>query len=68
MYMAPIARADAPASHPALRRAVGVPVLVLAAVITLPWLAANALVAGVAIAIGFGGQAADYAGKIALGR
>lgn len=68
MYMAPIVRQDTIPSRPALRRAVGVPVFALAAVVAVPWLAVNALVAGVALAGRFLGQAADYAGQVALGR
>lgn len=68
MFMAPISRTDTVPSRPALRRAVGVPVLALAAVVTLPWLAINALVTGVVLAGRFGMQAVDYAGQVALGR
>lgn len=68
MYMAPITRTEIAASPPVLRRAVGLPVLVLAAVVTVPWLAVNALVAGVVLAGRFGMQAVDYAGQVALGR
>lgn len=68
MYMAPITRAGTAPSRPALRRAVGVPVLAAAAVVTLPWLIGNALVAGAVLAGRFAGQAVDYAGQVALGR
>ena len=71
MYMAPIVKAPheiAPPASPALRRAVGLPVLVIAAVVALPWMAVQGLVAGVVL----GGrgivQAIDYAGAVALGR
>lgn len=67
MYMAPITRAKA-ASRPALRRAVGVPVLALAAVVTMPWLALHALYAGAVLGGRFVVEAADYAGQVALGR
>lgn len=74
MYMGPVIAARAPAATP-LRRAVGVPVLLLAAIVMLPWLAVNALVAGVAL--GWRGARRlpavllamiDYAGTVALGR
>lgn len=74
MYMGPIAAAKAPAS-PLLRRATGVPVLLIAVLMMLPWLAGNALVAG--IVLGARGivaapralvSAIDYAGAVALGR
>ena len=68
MYMAPINRTDIAPSRPLVRRAVGVPVLALAAVVTVPWLAVNALVAGVVLTGRFGMQAVDYAGQVALGR
>ena len=68
MYMAPITRTELAPSRPLVRRVVGVPVLALAAVVTLPWLAVNALVAGVVLTGKFGMQAVDYAGQIALGR
>jgi hypothetical protein len=77
MYMGPITAAapTRPASRPALRAAVGVPVLLLSGAVMLPWLAVNAAVAGIV----FGGralvaspralvQAIDYAGRVALGR
>ena len=70
MYMAPIVKAPetiAPV-HPALRRAVGLPVLVLAAAVALPWMAAQALVGACVLAVRAGIQAVDYAGTIALGR
>lgn len=68
MYMAPITKATRAPSHPALRRAVGVPVLALAGVVALPWMAAQAVVAGVVLAARAGVQAVDYAGTVALGR
>ena len=68
MYMAPITRAKPIAATPALRRAVGLPVLALAAAVMLPWLLLNGLVAGVVLAGRFGLQAMDYAGAVALGR
>ena len=68
MYMAPITRTEIAPSRPLVRRIVGVPVLALAAVVTVPWLAVNALVAGVVLTAKFGVQAIDYAGQIALGR
>lgn len=68
MYMAPINRIDIAPSRPLVRRAVGVPVLALAAIVTVPWLAVNALVAGVVLTGRFGMQAVDYAGQVALGR
>lgn len=74
MYMGPITAARAPSGLIA-RRCVGVPVLMLAGAVMIPWLAGSALVAGVALA----GRAAtglprflvsaiDYAGEIAIGR
>lgn len=68
MYMAPITRTPLAPSRPLLRRAVGLPVLVLAGLVTVPWLAGNALVAGVVLMGRFGVQAVDYAGQVALGR
>ena len=68
MYMAPIVKATPAPAHPALRRAVGVPVLALAAVVALPWMAAQALVGVAVLAVKAGVQAVDYAGSIALGR
>lgn len=68
MYMAPIVKAAPVPSHPALRRAVGVPVLAVAAVVALPWMAVQALVAVCGLAVRAGVQAVDYAGQIALGR
>lgn len=73
MYMAPITAA--PATSPALRAAVGIPVLMLSVLVMLPWLAVNvavsALVIGV-LALARGPRALlqmiDYAGKTALGR
>ena len=68
MYMAPIVKATRAPAHPALRRAVGVPVLALAGVVALPWMGCQALIAGVVLAARAGVQAADYAGTVALGR
>ncbi len=68
MYMAPITPTRPAPSRPALRRAVGVPVLALAGVVTLPWLLVHGLIAGVVLAGRFGIQAVDYAGQVALGR
>jgi hypothetical protein len=68
MYMAPIVKATVAPSHPALRRLVGVPVLLLAAAVALPWMAVQGAVALGAMAIRSGIQAVDYAGTIALGR
>ena len=69
MYMAPITIAEqAPPAAPALRRAVGVPVLALAVLAMLPWLLLNALLAGVVLTTRFATQAVDYAGQVALGR
>lgn len=70
MYMAPIVKATpAPVpAHPALRRAIGVPVLALAIGVALPWMAAQALVGLAALAVNAAIQAVDYAGTIALGR
>lgn len=72
MYMAPITRARTdgrPASASlALRRALGVPVLAVAAVVALPWIAVQSLVAGAVLAGRGVMQAVDYAGIVALGR
>lgn len=68
MYMAPITRAAPPPAAPALRRAVGVPVLAFAGLVVVPWMLAVALVAAVVVVGRFGLQAIDYAGTIALGR
>lgn len=89
MYMGPITAADVqpgrhesiatPAArtpaHPVLRMAVGVPVLLLAALVMLPWAAVIAVSAGVFLGVRSVlaapravAQAADYAGRIALGR
>lgn len=89
MYMGPITAADvqpgqlAPVApetartpaHPVLRMAVGVPVLLLAALVMLPWAAVIAISAGVFLGVRSVlaapravAQAADYAGRIALGR
>lgn len=85
MYMGPIVATDVanvtrappprvPAS-PALRLAAGVPVLLLAALVMLPWAAVIAVSAAVVLgARALLGtprafyQAADYAGRVALGR
>jgi len=62
-------------AHPALRMTAGVPVLLLAALVMLPWAAVIALSAGVVLgarallcAPQAMIQAADYAGRVALGR
>ncbi|WP_305172559.1 hypothetical protein [Sphingomonas aurea] len=62
-------------SSPLVRRAVGVPVLLVAAAAMLPWMALNAAVAGVVLgARGIAAapkavvQAIDYAGTVVLGR
>jgi hypothetical protein len=62
-------------AHPVLRMAVGVPVLLLAALVMLPWAAVIALSAGAVLGVrAFLAapravvQAADYAGRVALGR
>lgn len=68
MYMAPITRAPVAASRPALRRAIGVPVLLLAALVALPWLLLTLLFAGLLLAGKFLVEATDYAGQVALGR
>lgn len=70
MYMAPIVRATpvaAPAA-PAFRRAVGVPVLAVAAAVALPWIVINLAFAALLLAGRFAVEAVDYAGKVALGR
>lgn len=74
MYMGPITAARPPSGRIA-RRIVGVPVLLAAGIVMIPWLAGNGLVAALAIA----GRAAvrlprlvtsavDYAGEVAIGR
>lgn len=70
MYMAPIVKAESrpAAANPALRRLVGVPVLIVAGVVALPWAAMQALVAGVVLTGRVTMEAVDYAGTIALGR
>jgi hypothetical protein len=89
MYMGPITAADVQPdgresnlakaagtpAHPILRMAVGVPVLLLAALVMLPWAAVIAVSAGVFLGVRSVlaapravAQAADYAGRIALGR
>ncbi len=68
MYMAPITRAKPAPVAPALRRAVGLPVLLLAMAVALPWLLLNALFGAAALVIRFAVQAVDYAGQVALGR
>lgn len=75
MYMEPIVRAKAAPASPALRFAVGLPVLLLSVIVMLPWLAANMLVSGIVLgvlALARGPRAMmqgiDYAGRVALGR
>lgn len=68
MYMAPIIKATVAPAPSALRRIVGVPVLALAALVALPWMAVQAVIAGVVLGARAGVQAVDYAGTIALGR
>ena len=68
MYMAPITRAAPVAARPALRRAVGLPVLLLAALVGLPWLLLNIATAAAMLLVRFLVQAVDYAGQVALGR
>lgn len=74
MYMGPITAARPPSGRIA-RRIVGVPVLLAAGIVMIPWLAGNGLVAALAIA----GRAAvrlprlvtsavDYAGEVGIGR
>ena len=64
MYMAPVTRAARSPARPGLRRVVGVPVLLLAALVMVPWLLVNVLM----LSARFGMQAVDYAGQVALGR
>lgn len=64
MYMAPVTRTVSAPSRPALRRTVGLPVLLLAALVMLPWLLINLMM----LSARFGVQAVDYAGQVALGR
>jgi len=68
-------QASQPSAHPVLRMAVGVPVLLLAALVMLPWAAVIALSAGAVLGVRAFlaapravAQAADYAGRVALGR
>ena len=68
MYMAPITRAEIAPSRRALRRAVGLPVLLLALIVGLPWLAIQSVVAALVLAGRFVVQAVDHAGQIARGR
>lgn len=70
MYMAPIVKATVapPPVHPVVRRLVGLPVLALAALVAVPWMAAQALVGLAALTVRAGVEAVDYAGSIALGR
>jgi hypothetical protein len=72
MYMAPIVKAPSQIAqtpaHPALRRAVGLPVLAIAGVVALPWMAVQGLVAGIVLGGRGVVQAIDYAGTVALGR
>ena len=70
MYMAPIVKAPVVVTpaRPALRRAVGLPVLILAAAVAAPWMAVQALVGLCVLGARAGVQAVDYAGTVALGR
>ena len=68
MYMAPITRAKVAPAPPALRRIVGVPVLALTALVALPWILINLLLAGLLLGGRFAVEAMDYAGQVALGR
>ena len=74
MYMGPITAARPPSGR-ITRCIVGVPVLLVAGIVMIPWLAGNGLVAAFAIA----GRvtvrlprllvsAVDYAGEVAIGR
>jgi len=74
MYMGPITAARPPSGR-TTRCIVGVPVLLFAGIVMIPWLAGNGLVAAFAIA----GRATvrlprllvsavDYAGEVAIGR
>lgn len=74
MYMAPITRAKA-APSPAVRRTVGAVALPVAGVVMVPFLAAYAVYAGVALtARGLAaapraiGEMVDYAGGVLVGR
>lgn len=68
MYMAPIQRTAPPPSSPLFRRTIGVPVLALAALVGLPWLALHLAAAAVLLLARFLAEALDYAGQVALGR
>ncbi|MBJ6123392.1 hypothetical protein [Sphingomonas mollis] len=74
MYMGPIVAAKS-SSSPLARVLVGIPTLMLAAMLLLPWLAANAMAAGLMLGLrALPGApralmaAIDYAGTVALGR
>lgn len=68
MYMAPITRTAPPPARPALRLSVGVPVLLLALLVGLPWLVLNLLLAGLLLGGRFVLETMDHAGQVALGR
>ena len=68
MYMAPIVKATPVPTRPALRRAIGVPVLALAVAVALPWMAVLLLAGLCMVAARMLVEAVDYAGTIALGR
>ncbi len=68
MYMAPITKAVPQPAAPAIRLAVGVPVLAFAGLVMVPWMLAVGLVAAAMLLGRFGLQAIDYAGTVALGR
>ena len=74
MYMGPITAARPPSGRIA-RRVVGGPVLLLAIVVAIPWIAAAMLVAGLVVGVRAAtglprllASAVDYAGEIAIGR
>lgn len=74
MYMGPISRAKAPAKAP-VRRSAGTAMLLVSALVMLPWLAGYVLFAGAALVFRLASKAPralldmiDYAGTVALGR
>lgn len=74
MYMGVITAAR-PSSGRVARVAIGVPVLLVAGVAMIPWLAGNGLIAGAVLAgrtvtrlPRLMAQAIDYTGEIAIGR